>query len=50
VLILAIAFAMLMAAGLKGRHSKAAWIDRKEMLRHRRTSEAELREWTHWFE
>jgi hypothetical protein len=49
VLMLAIALAMLLAAGLKGRQ-KASRMDKKELARYRRASEVKCRDWMYPFE
>jgi hypothetical protein len=49
VLMLAIALAMLLAAGLKGRQ-KASRVDKKELARYRRASEVKCRDWMYPFE
>jgi hypothetical protein len=50
-LILAVAFAMLLAAGLKVKvRPNISRIDRKELARHRRASDAKRRDWMYPFE
>jgi hypothetical protein len=46
---LAIALVMLLAAGLRSRHSVSR-VDKKDLARHRRASEAKCRDWMYPFE
>jgi hypothetical protein len=49
-LMLAIVAAMLLAAGWKSLRAKTSPPDKKEMARHRLTSEQKCRDWTYPFE